>query len=294
MFYHLAILLIERKLFMLIVDQSVLDDISKGFAVPAQPKLLLTLLKLMAEPYPDINAIAHCISKDIAVSAAILKAVNSPLYGLSRTITDIKMSVNYIGIYGVVMLVTGSLIKKSFDPKNCSIDLELFWTITTDISEAVVSIGKKFKQNIPMDKLSILGLFHGCGIPVMAMKYNNYQEIIDQLVLTPNLSLIELEEQHYHANHATLGYYVASSWRLPKDVCQIILQHHERDYLNKLNGSHEQDLFSILKLAEHIISLKYLDVPSADWPYVEKAVLTVLAIEKQDLDNVITQITVSL
>ena len=56
---------------MLIVDQSVLDDIGKGFSVPAQPKLLLNLLKLMAEPYPDINAIAECISKDIAVSAAV-------------------------------------------------------------------------------------------------------------------------------------------------------------------------------------------------------------------------------
>jgi len=279
---------------MLIVDQSVLDDISKGFAVPAQPKLLLNLLKLMAEPYPDINAIADCISKDIAVSAAILKTVNSPLYGLSRTVTDIKMSVNYIGIYGVVMLVTGSLLKKSFDPKNCSIDLELFWTMTTEISSAAIAIGKEFKKNIAMDKLSSLGLFHACGIPVMAMKYDNYQEIVDQIVLTPDLSLIELEEKHYHANHATIGYYVASSWRLPKDVCQIILQHHERDYLDKLNGSPEQDLFSILKLAEHVISMKYLDCASPDWPYLEEAALSILAINKEDLADVVTQITESL
>ncbi|MCP4988619.1 MAG: HDOD domain-containing protein, partial [Colwellia sp.] len=39
---------------MLIVDQSVLDDIGKGFSVPAQPKLLLELLKLMADTEPDI------------------------------------------------------------------------------------------------------------------------------------------------------------------------------------------------------------------------------------------------
>ena len=279
---------------MLIVDQSVLDDISKGFSVPAQPKLLLKLLKLMADPYPDINAIADCIGKDIAVSAAILKTVNSPLYGLSRTVTDIKMSVNYIGIYGVVMLVTGSLIKKSFDPKNCSIDLDLFWNMTTEVSSAAISIGKQFKKNIAMDKLSSLGLFHACGIPVMAMKYDNYQEIVDQTVLTPDLSLIELEEKHYHANHATIGYYVASAWRLPKDVCQIILQHHERDYLNKLSGSPEQDLFSILKLAEHVISLKYLDCASPDWPYLEEAALSILAINKENLDEVITQITESL
>lgn len=279
---------------MLIVDQSVLDDISKGFAVPAQPKLLLSLLKLMAEPSPDINAIAECISKDIAVSAAILKTINSPLYGLSRTITDIKMSVNYIGIYGVIMLVTGSLLKKSFDPKNCSIDLDLFWAITTDISNATVAIGKQFKTNIAMDKLSSLGLFHGCGIPVMAMRYKNYQEIVDQIISSPELSLIELEESNFNANHATIGYYVASSWRLPKDVCQIILQHHERDYLDNINGSAEQDLFAVLKLAEHIVSLKHSGFASPDWAYLEEAVLSILSIKAEDLTDVIALITESL
>ena len=279
---------------MLIVDQSVLDDISKGFAVPAQPKLLLNLLKLMADPSPDINAIADCISKDIAVSAAILKTINSPIYGLSRTITDIKMSVSYIGIYGVVMLVTGSLLKKSFDPKSCSIDLELFWDTTTSIADAALAIGQQFKKNVAMDKVSSLGLFHACGIPVMAMKYRDYQGVVDKLVLTPELSLIEIEEKNYQVNHATIGYYVASSWRLPKDVCQIILQHHERDYLDIIDGSQEQDLFSILKLAEHIVSLKLLDVPSPDWPYFEEAVLSILAIKKEDLNDIIAQISESL
>jgi HD-like signal output (HDOD) protein len=276
---------------MLIVDQNVLDDIARGFSVPAQPKLLLDLLKLMAEPTPDVNAIVRCISKDIAVSAAILKTVNSPLYGLGRTVTDIKMSVNYIGIYGVVMLVTECLLKKSFDSKNCSIDLEVFWQITSDIAEVAISLGKKYKPCIATDQFFSLGLFHDCGIPVMAMKYQNYQDIIDQMLVTPEVSLIELEEKHYHANHATIGYFVASSWRLPKDVCQIILQHHERDYLDKLDGSAEQDLFAVLKLAEHIISLKYLNCASPDWAYFDKTVLKILNISAENLPAVIADTT---
>lgn len=276
---------------MLIVDQNVLDDISRGFSVPAQPKLLLNLLKLMAEPNPDINAVADCISKDIAVSAAILKTVNSPLYGLSRTVTDIKMSVNYIGIYGVVMLVTGSLLKKSFDPKSCSINLDDFWKTTSELADTAINIGKNYKANIATDKFFSLGLFHACGVPVMAMKYQNYQEVIDQALITSELSLIELEEEHYQANHATIGYFVASSWRLPKDVCQIILQHHERDYLDKLDGSAEQDLFAVLKLAEHIISLKYSDCASPDWAYLEQAILAVLNIDEQKLPDVIAELS---
>jgi len=276
---------------MLIVDQSVLDDIGKGFSVPAQPKLLLELLKLMANTEPDIKAISNAISKDIAVSAAILKTINSPLYGLSRTVTDIRMSVNYIGIFGVVMLVTGSLLKKSFDPKNCSIDLEPFWLSASDIANAAMILGQRYKPLIVNDKFFSLGLFHACGVPVMAMKYNDYQELLDQALTTPELSLTEIEEKHYNFNHATIGYYVASSWRLPKDVCQIILQHHDRDFLSKLDGSQGQDLFAVLKLSEHLISLKHSDIGAPDWPYVKEKALALLAIDKEAFEALVTEFT---
>lgn len=279
---------------MLHVDQNVLDDISQGFSVPAQPKLLLKLLKLMAEPNPNVSAIANCISKDIAISAAILKTINSPLYGLNRTITNIKMSVNYIGIYGVVMLVTGSLLKKSFDQKNCSIDLDNFWNMTEKTSSVIVMLGRKYKTNIAIDKLASLGLFHGCGIPVMAMKYKNYPQVIDKALTTPEFSLTKAEEKIYQVDHATIGYYVATSWRLPKDICQIILQHHERDYLSKLDNSIEQDLFALLKLAEHIISLKYSNNDSTDWASIETAVLSILTINKEELASLIAEMIESL
>jgi len=274
---------------MLIVDQSVLDDIGKGFSVPAQPKLLLELLKLMADTNPDIKAISNAISKDIAVSAAILKTINSPLYGLSRTVTDIRMSVNYIGIFGVVMLVTGSLLKKSFDPKNCSIDLEDFWLFTSDIASLAMTIGQRYKPEIANDKFFSLGLFHACGVPVMAMKYDDYQQILDAGLTTPELELTAVEEAHYGFNHTTIGYYVASSWRLPKDVCQIILQHHDRSFLSELNGSEAQDLFAVLKLSEHLMSLKYLERASTDWPYVEAQVLSVMNIDDNALQTLITE-----
>jgi HD-like signal output (HDOD) protein len=279
---------------MLHIDQNVLDDISQGFSVPAQPKLLLKLLKLMAEPNPDVNAIADCISKDIAISAAILKTINSPIYGLSRSITDIKMSVNYIGVYGVVTLVTGSLLKKSFDPKSCHIDLNSFWNMTEKTSNVIVTLGKKYKPDIATDKLASLGLFHDCGIPVMAMKYKKYQQVVDQALTTPELSLTQAEEKAFQVNHATLGYYVANSWRLPKGICQIILQHHERDYLSKLDNSIEQDLFALLKLAEHIISLKYSKNGSTDWAYIETAVLTIFNINKAELASDIAEVVESL
>ncbi|WP_440877492.1 HDOD domain-containing protein [Thalassotalea sp. PLHSN55] len=276
---------------MLHINDTVVKDIGKGFSIPAQPDLLMKLQQLMAEPEPDMNLIAHTISQDVAVSATILKTINSPLYGLARTIADIQKSVRYIGLQGITTLVTSSLIRKSFTQNNCSIALEEFWQNATNIANTAVFIGKSLGQKKSAEKLFTLGLFHDCGIPVMAMRYEDYQETLDHAVNTPSEPLPEIEESVYQVNHATIGYYVASSWRLPKEICELILSHHDRHYLEKLNGSQSQTDYAILKLAENITHLHKHFRDSADWAYVQDSVLTVLNIDEEDVQDFIEDLS---
>ena len=240
---------------MLEVDENVLKDIGRGFSVPAQPTLLLELQELIKSDDPNLDDIARVVAKDVAISATILKTINSPLYGLARTISDIPQSVRYIGLNGIVSLVTSNLIKKSFDANNCSIALDDFWDNASNIANLAVYIGQKLRRRVAKEKLFTLGLFHDCGIPVMAMKYDDYQTTLDHSDQTPSKTLTDIEESVYRVNHATIGYYVASSWRLPVDICQIILRHHDRQFLAKLDGSQEQTCFAILKMAENIVHL---------------------------------------
>ena len=162
---------------MLDVNDSVLADINRGFFVPAQPKLLIKLQQLMAANEPDLNHIAATISQDVSVSSTVLKTINSPVYGLSRSISDIHKSVRYIGLDGIVSLVTNTLIKRSFKQSDCNIALEEFWENATNIANVCVEIGNSLKQAVSKEKLFSLGLFHDCGIPAMAIKYKNYNEI---------------------------------------------------------------------------------------------------------------------
>lgn len=271
---------------MLVVNDQVLSDIGKGFSVPAQPELLLKLQRLMAEHDVDLNIIADTISQDVAISATILKTINSPLYGLARSISDIKKSVRYIGLNGINALVTSSLIKQSFSQNSCSIALEDFWQNSSNIANTAVFIGKKIKQRLSSEKLFTLGLFHDCGIPVMAMKYQDYQQTLDLAKNTPSETLPDIEERLYQVNHATIGYYVATSWRLPKDICQQILRHHDRDFLYKLDGSESQFYYALLKMAENMVYQHKYFINSADWAFVQDTVLTVLDLDEYDLQDI--------
>jgi len=267
---------------MLDINDSVLADINRGFFIPAQPELLIKLQQLMVAKEPDLNNIATIISQDVSVSSTVLKTINSPVYGLSRSISDIHKSVRYIGLEGIVSLVTNTLIKKSFKQNKCNIALNEFWDNATSIANVCVEIGNSLKQAVSKEKLFSLGLFHDCGIPAMAMKYKNYDKVYKSSNDKILLSLIEIEEKIYRVNHAIIGYYVASSWRLPKDICQLILSHHDRNFLREENSRIQKFYFSILKMAENVVYYRNNGRDCADWPYMRKAVFKQLDISNDD------------
>lgn len=266
---------------MLNVDDKVLADISKGFAIPARPDLLLKLQKIIASDDVNLNDIANAITEDVAMSATIIKTINSPLYGLARTISDIRKSVNYIGMQGIYSLVTSILLKREFSQGNEEVFAK-FWQDATNIANTMVYIGQKVGFKGTAEKLFSIGLFHDCGIPILTLKYNSYPEVLDLAEKTPSLTLPEVEERVYSVNHATIGYYVASSWRLPKDICQLILRHHDRSFIQIINNTEIQSEFAILKMAENIVHQMKNITDHADWLHVRESTFTILNIDEEE------------
>jgi HD-like signal output (HDOD) protein len=151
-------------------------------------------------------------------------------------------------------------------------------------------IGKTLKNKIPNEILYTIGLFRDCGIPLLALKYKNYKDILME-ANNNGESSVALEERHYKTNHVVLGYYVASSWNLPKNICALILQHHDKRYLSVLNGSKEQMYFSVLKAAENMIEMIKRKSLSPDWNDIEKDALNVLGISSTDYADLVSEFT---
>jgi HD-like signal output (HDOD) protein len=272
---------------MLHVDQKIIEDIERGFSIPAQPKLLKELQTLIAQEEPELNLIGKLISQDVATSSTVLKTINSPVYGLSRTVSNIPKAVRYIGLEGITTLVTCSLLKKTFDQKDCSIALKEFWSNSTDVANVCVQIGNQLKQAISKDILFSLGLFHDCGIPIMAIKHPEYHKTFTRALKFPTHSITTIEDATYKANHATIGYYVATSWRLPKDICQLILAHHERDFLDNPFSRILKFYFSILKMAENIVHQKRYQKDTTDWTFLKKKVLSLLVLTESEYSDIL-------
>ena len=65
--------------------------------IPAQPDVLVQLSLLLAEDEVDFNAASLLISSDMALAAAVLKAVNSAMYGLRGRVQSVQQAITYLG-----------------------------------------------------------------------------------------------------------------------------------------------------------------------------------------------------
>ena len=269
---------------LMLLEENVIEHVVQGFHIPPKPEILNRVQTLAQTPNIDPAEVGQCIATDVGLSASILKTLNSPFYGMARTITDVTQATILLGTNSVLNLVAAIKIREAMQGDSC-ISLERFWDSASDISNAMTFIGKKAKLTIPPENLHIVGLFHDCGIPAMAMKYSNYVDTLKAADSSDERSIIHIEEELYRTNHAVIGYYIASSWGLPKGLCNVILQHHDVDALESKVTQEFRGVYSCLKMACNIIEKHRRFRNSRDWPIVEESVLSSLGMTSLDYQD---------
>jgi HD-like signal output (HDOD) protein len=274
-----------------------LDDILQGIQIPAQPQIMADLQMEQAMPDPDINEIARLISKDVSISGYVLKTVNSPFYGNSKEILSIKQAVMLLGMNTVINLVNTIAIRNevsaaaglSEDTQNF---LTLFWDTAMDIAAISMTVAKHLDYKNP-EKAYTLGLFHNVGIPLLIGRYENYQTIIAESYTRTGQSIIEFENEQLNTNHAVLGYYVTKSWKLPKEICDVVALHHNIPEMFSTRASYDDErktLLCILKLAEHIcgfhntVAGNEVDV---EWEQHKDTIRDYLSVSEFEYDEII-------
>ncbi len=82
--------------------------------LPPLPESALQIEKVYKDPDSTFNDMAKILEKDPLLTADILRAANSPLYGFSREINAINQAVGLFGMGTVRGFALASIVKKSF------------------------------------------------------------------------------------------------------------------------------------------------------------------------------------
>jgi len=251
------------------IDEKLSQDILKGFVIPPRPQIVADIQVESAMPEPDINSIAKLISQDTSISGSVIKAINSPLFGLTGKVKTISHAVSLMGLESIVNIVTALSLKRVLGDESIN-DLNRFWDTANDVANASVIVSKYLGIG-SSDEAYALGLFHDCGIPLMMMKYPNYLDALESGYQDSKKRVIDAENEIYKTDHSVLGYYTAKTWKLPEHISEIISYHHcvNKVFNQNRNGrTKKKDLLLILKIAEHICgSFRTLGSSSVDYEW---------------------------
>ena len=257
-------------------EQASLDKLlASQINIPPQPSILQEIDKLINKPNNQLTAIGNLINKDVGLSAAIFKLVNSSFYKSTTQTTSIQKAITILGLAQVSNLIKGLSLRKALGGQEVA--YEKFWERSDEIATLSAIIAKKQISacNMAVDQAYMAGLFHECGVPILMQRFPEYCQSF-RLNQGSNWPDFHEEDKRFHTDHTIVGFMVTKHWNLPEFICQAVRFHHDR-----LNVDHAAlTLVSILQMARHLHK-KIHRLQDDEWPDIGGQVLEEIGVGKE-------------
>ena len=193
--------------------------------LPTLPSVVSAISSLMANPNVSVADINKVISKDAALSAKVLKLVNSPFYGFPRKVTTISHAIIVLGFNTVRDLVLSVSVFDTFKGESKTLDKDAFWKHSIGVGVATRILAKRAGYT-KLEEVFLAGLLHDIGKIVLDQFANQLYIKILAMCKEKNLLLYDVERAALGVTHSEVGKWLADSWNLPFDLSEAIEFHH--------------------------------------------------------------------
>jgi HD-like signal output (HDOD) protein len=176
--------------------------------IPAQPDSLVKLSLLLADEEVNLQSVSGLVASDMALASAVLKAVNSPLYGLRGRVQSVQQAITYLGTREVAAVTFELGLRAVFPPAP---ELEPVWERAGVRGLLMGRIG----QAVGVDPWAAhsAGLFEECGKAVLFRHASDrYRPLLQQAA--DDEELLMLEQSAFGITHDELGASLCESWGL--------------------------------------------------------------------------------
>ena len=189
--------------------------------IPAQPQSLVQLSLLLADDEINLQAAAALIETDMALAAAVMKAVNSSLYGLKGRVQSVHQAINYLGMREVAAITFEMGLRAAFPPAP---ELEPLWHRA---GQRGLLMGR-LATRLSLDGWAAhsAGLFEECGKAVLFRHAPDHYKAMLRAA-ADDTELAALEHAGFGVSHDALGAALCDSWGLGAAAVASVRHHIE-------------------------------------------------------------------
>jgi len=211
---------------MSVLSEEIVENVN---SLPQFPENVLLIQKLINDPASDMPMIARQISMDPALTADLLKIVNSAQYMLSKKVDNISDATKMIGIKGIKNLLYSYGTQKVLGDDTA--EKKKLWEHSYRTAFYAYNLVKNFKNNVPglLDDVYIGGMLHDMGKIVFSNIHPDLLNKIRGFCSDKSLPISTFEDLSGGMNHAEIGALIAEKWNFPDKLVAAIRFHHDPD-----------------------------------------------------------------
>jgi putative nucleotidyltransferase with HDIG domain len=210
--------------------------------LPSAPTAFQEILVCLQNPAASLTDAAQIIGRDVAMTANIMKLVNSAFFGSRRPITTIDRAVAYLGMDTLGALVLGHGVFQSGVATGIDgFSLEQLWQHTEQTAAAARAIA--LSENLSgarADEAFLAAVLHDVGKVVFATK----------AAVLPNETLDVVAQMEAH--HAEVGAYLLGLWGFPNSIVEAVAFHHTPNQASEKGFG----LAGIVHVADRLVHLR--------------------------------------
>lgn len=206
------------------VSQTILNAIEN---IPQFPENINAINHLIANPETKLSDIALHISRDAALTADLLKMVNSVSYGLRAPCQSIPEAVKFIGIRGIrnLMYSIGSIHNIGYEKSESGKQLLLH---SNKVAFYAYNLANNFAADDRklVDDSYVCGLLHDMGKMLFLTAYPSISKHVADISAQRGISMQMIENLYAGISHGEIGALIAEQWNFPSVIVNVIRYHH--------------------------------------------------------------------
>ena len=205
------------------------EIINKVKNLPPVSQAALKLVNLLEQAAISNDEIVHVIKCDNVLTAKLLRACNSPYFGLDEPVASVDQSVLMLGhqqiLHIVLTLAFGAAMVVPMP--GYAVEANELWRhslLTATAAEIVAGSGD---LNVEAPVAFTVGLLHDIGKLALSQALTPELQIeIRQLIEQQGCPRTDAEKKIMGADHSEVGACLLKSWNLPEDIVEAVANHH--------------------------------------------------------------------
>ncbi|MBX3444689.1 MAG: GGDEF domain-containing protein [Planctomyces sp.] len=201
-------------------------DFTKLNRLPSLPTVAVQLLERFSNPDVALAEIVAIVRTDPAITAKLMRAANSALYGVGRPVTDLNRAVSLLGKKTVTSLaLCFSLSEESMGRGHFSALYRGVWLQSVLQAITAEIVARRYDRGREGEYFAIALLADIGRLAMLKSAPQEYAAIVERCG-REQLDVEACEDEAFGINHTALSIALLEHWNLPKHFCGAVRQRH--------------------------------------------------------------------